>query len=208
MESARIAAERGRKYLGVNELAEAAARLLYDSGLAQERGTVSAVPDERTIRYYLAEGLLTPSRERHGATSVFGYLQLLQILAIKKWQAEHLSIRHIKEALVHRTIDDLERLLGLNGAGTADNEATRFLEGLLNKPAPDKKTVPAPNFSRNKPTVIPSLITQPVAWRRHELTDGLELHIREDFPSLDREGRRRIAEAVRVLLKIYSEPKI
>ena len=35
---------------------------MSDLGLEQARGTVTNVPDERTIRYYLAEGLIQSGR--------------------------------------------------------------------------------------------------------------------------------------------------
>ena len=64
MLSERITAARGRKYWGVNELAEAAGQLLQDSGPLQAKGTVTAVPDERTVRFYLSEGLLDSALAR------------------------------------------------------------------------------------------------------------------------------------------------
>jgi hypothetical protein len=53
---------------------ESAAGILAEIGTTQDRGTVSAMPDERTLRYYLAEGLLSPAAEKQGTASVFGYL--------------------------------------------------------------------------------------------------------------------------------------
>src|ERR1044071_8719113 len=93
--------ERARqaKYVGVAELADEAAKILAEIGPAQERGTVSEVPDERTIRYYLSEGLLSPAEEKQGTASVFGYRHLLQLLVVKKLQAEGLPIRAIREQI-------------------------------------------------------------------------------------------------------------
>src|SRR5689334_17391742 len=72
-----LEAERGAKYVGVAGLAEAAARILAESGAApQGRGTVTELPDERTVRYYLAEGLVPPAEEKQGTASVFGYRHL------------------------------------------------------------------------------------------------------------------------------------
>ena len=93
---------RQRKFVGVAELAGEAAKVLAESGLAQVRGTVSEVPDERTIRYYLAENLLSPAEDKQGTASVFGYRHLLQLLVVKKLQAEHLPIRKIRELVEGR----------------------------------------------------------------------------------------------------------
>ena len=102
---------KGRTFIGVAELAAEAAKILSESGPIQERGTVRDVPDERTIRYYLSEGLLAPAEDKQGTASIFGYLHLLQLLVVKRLQAEHLPIRKIKELVAGRTERELERLL-------------------------------------------------------------------------------------------------
>ena len=133
---------RGKKFVGVAELTEQTARIVEQIAPVQERGTVSEVPDERTIRYYLAEGLLSPAEEKQGTSSVFGYRHLLQLLAVKKLQAENFPIRKIRELVFERKERDLERLLGIGTEAVgARNEAIRYLEGLLTQPA---RTAPAP----------------------------------------------------------------
>ena len=89
--------EKGKKYVGLPEFARVSEQILAELGLEQERGTVTNVPDERTIRYYMTEGLIQTPGERQGTASVFGYLNLLQLLTVKKLQAEHLPIRKIRE---------------------------------------------------------------------------------------------------------------
>jgi len=56
--------EKGRKYVGLLEFARAGEQILAEMGLEQARGTVTSVPDERTIRYYMAEGLIQTPGER------------------------------------------------------------------------------------------------------------------------------------------------
>src|SRR5581483_10632431 len=51
---------RERKYVGTAQLADEAARLVLRFVPRQERQSVSPVPDERTVRYYTTEGLLSP----------------------------------------------------------------------------------------------------------------------------------------------------
>jgi DNA-binding transcriptional MerR regulator len=119
----------------VAELAGEAAKILADSGLAQQRGTVSEVPDERTIRYYLTESLIPPAEEKQGTASVFGYRHLLQLLVVKKLQSEHLPIRKIRDLVNGRSERELERLLGTESVGAVKNEALSYLEQLLTKRA-------------------------------------------------------------------------
>ena len=95
--------EKGRKYVGLPEFARTGEQILAEMGLEQARGTVTSVPDERTIRYYMAEGLVQTPEEKQGTASVFGYLHLLQLLTVKKLQAEHLPIRKIRELVADKS---------------------------------------------------------------------------------------------------------
>lgn len=142
---------KGRKYVGLPEFAQTAARMLSELDLEQERGTVTNVPDERTIRYYLAEGLIQTPEEKQGTASVFGYLHLLQLIAVKKLQAEHLPIRKIRELVAGRSERELETLIGFSASSTKggplfktepsarrgssrkgrESEAKQYLESLL-----------------------------------------------------------------------------
>ena len=209
----RLEKTRQAKYVGVAELADEAAKILAEIGPAQERGTVSEVPDERTIRYYLSEGLLSPAEEKQGTASVFGYRHLLQLLVVKKLQSEHLPIRKIKELVDGRTERDLERLLGASETGsTARNDALRYLETLLTahsstatppSPSPRTQHMAGALASRAAPAaaaVTPAqLLPQQSAgtWARIEIEPGLELHMRGDYqPPDNARGRRRLARHV------------
>lgn len=100
------------EYTGVRELARAAEHFLRSTGTSQDRGTVKDFPNERTIRYYITEGLLDQAIEKRGVTSIFGYEHLLTLLAIKKLQSDGLPISVIKSVLSGRSVEDLEKLLG------------------------------------------------------------------------------------------------
>src|SRR4026209_549326 len=127
--------EKGRKYVGLPEFAKVSGKLVADLDLEQQRGTVTSVPDERTIRYYLAEGLIQTPEEKQGTASVFSYLNLLQLLTVKKLQAEHLPIRKIRELVAGKSEPELERLLGVRGPSGQKTEAKQYLGSLL-APAP------------------------------------------------------------------------
>jgi DNA-binding transcriptional MerR regulator len=218
------------KLTGVAELAEHAARILAESGPLQERGTVSELPDERTVRYYLAEGLISPAEEKQGTASVFGYLHLLQLLVVKKLQAEHLPIRKIRELVGGRSERELERLLGDDRAATrssARNEATSYLEKLLisssqagaasSPPAQMRAATPsqpAASPQVGHSSLLPGRTVGPIppgesgTWERVEIEPGLELHIRGDYrPAKDTRGLRRLARLVLRIIESYSKRK-
>ena len=62
-------------------------------------GRVRAVPDRRTIRYYTTIGLVDRPSEIRGRTAYYGRRHLLQLVAIKRLQAEGLSLRRVQERL-------------------------------------------------------------------------------------------------------------
>ena len=103
---------RSNEYVGVRELADAAERILRELQPEQTKGTVSDYPNERTIRFYLSEGLLPAPTAKRGQSSLFRYRHLVTLLVIKKLQSEGLPISVIKSLIADRGIDELEKLLG------------------------------------------------------------------------------------------------
>jgi DNA-binding transcriptional MerR regulator len=201
--SAQMEKIRGQKYVGVAELASRAAGILAQIGTTQDRGTVSVMPDERTLRYYLAEGLISPATEKQGTASVFAYTHLLQLLVVKKLQSEHLPIRKIKELVHGRSERELERLLGLDQKPGAKNEAHSYLENLLTRssspsspsPKSQKPVSPAagvPSPAPASPTAKQAAPAAQATWSRLEIEPGLELHVRGDYapPSETKDVRR------------------
>lgn len=176
--------EKGRKYVGLPEFARVSGQLVAELQLEQQRGTVTSVPDERTIRYYLAEGLIQTPEERQGTASVFSYLNLLQLLTVKKLQAEHLPIRKIRELVAGKSEQELETLLGVRGPSGKKTEAKRYLESLL---APAPATPPA-EAAAPPPQ---HLDASPASWQRVEIEPGLELHVRSDYSPPATTGKTR-----------------
>jgi len=207
--------ERGRKYIGLPEFAQTAERILLELDLEQERGTVTNVPDERTIRYYLAEGLIQPPEEKQGTASVFGYMNLLQLVAVKKLQVEHLPIRKIRELVAGKSEQELEALLGIGGPSgkkSSQSEAKRYLESLL---APSMSqtlgSVAVAGTPRRKqmstPRAAAPLAQEPdqtQSWQRLEIEPGLELHIRSDYTPPTTSARiRSLVDRIRGVISKY-----
>ncbi len=78
-----------------------------------KNGQVRAVPDERTIRYYAALGLLDRPVGQRGRTALYGKRHLAQIVSIKRLQGAGRSLAEIRE--MWPTLDDvtLERMSGV-----------------------------------------------------------------------------------------------
>jgi DNA-binding transcriptional MerR regulator len=205
----RVEHERGRKYVGLPEFAIVCDRIVSGLDLEQERGTVTVVPDERTIRYYLAEGLIQAPEEKRGTASVFSYLNLLQVVAVKKLQAEHFPIRKIRELVEGKSEQELEALLGIGQeSGTKGDEVKRYLESLLtssssrnlNSAKATGARLPRRSTSPQSPPTQDAAAA-PGSWQRVEIEPGLELHIRSDYTPPETSARTRsLAERVRSIL--------
>jgi DNA-binding transcriptional MerR regulator len=78
-----------------------------------KNGQVRAVPDERTVRYYAAQGLLDRPSAMRGRTAIYGKRHLAQVIAIKRLQSAGHSLADI--AAMWPTLDDLTlgRLTGV-----------------------------------------------------------------------------------------------
>ena len=183
--------ERGRKYVGLPEFARVSEQMLAEMNLEQERGTVTSVPDERTIRYYMSEGLIQTPGERQGTASVFNYLNLLQLLTVKKLQAEHLPIRKIRELVAGKSEQELELMLGVRGSSGKKTEAKRYLETLLAPARSEPAAVAMAGPAAAPPPPPAAAGAQSHSWQRVEIEPGLELHIRSDYSPPPTSGKTK-----------------
>lgn len=199
---------RQKRFIGVAELAGEAARLLSKSGVVQERGTVTEVPDERTLRYYISEGLISPARERQGTASVFDYRHLLQLLVVKNLQSQHLPIRKIRELVQGQSEKGLEAMLSGSTKTEAQNAATIYLESLLKEKS---SAPPAPSVPPAAPSPAQSNIRTPPGvyggtWERIEVEPGLELHIYGGYqPPTESRGVKRLAQRIISAIETYRQ---
>lgn len=74
--------------------------------VTMESGRVRPVPDVRTIRYYTGAGLLDRPAELRGRTAHYNVRHLLQLVAIKRLQAQGLSLAEVQARLLG--LDDTE----------------------------------------------------------------------------------------------------
>ncbi|WP_344926406.1 MerR family transcriptional regulator, partial [Streptosporangium carneum] len=108
----------------IGELAERASAAL--SPTAQLNGRVRDAPNERLIRWYSTIGLLDPPSARRGRVALYGRRHLLQLIAVKRRQAEGLTIADIQAELTGATDQALESIAGLHESaeGTSRQERT------------------------------------------------------------------------------------
>ncbi|MEV7802611.1 MerR family transcriptional regulator [Microbispora sp. NPDC088329] len=118
-------------------------------------GRVREVPNERLIRWYTTIGLLDPPLGRRGRVALYGRRHLLQLVAVKRRQADGLSIAGIQAELAGATDAMLQRVAGL--AEPLSGPAPRP----LSPPPPRSPAVPAPANGANRPLGPPDTATSP-----------------------------------------------
>ncbi|MCK6551862.1 helix-turn-helix domain-containing protein, partial [Myxococcota bacterium] len=96
----------------IEALGEAVRAALSVGYEGQVNGQVRDVPDRRTIRYYTTLGLLDRPVMR-GRTAIYGRRHLLQLVAIKRLQAEGLALADVQARLTGLGLAALKKLAAL-----------------------------------------------------------------------------------------------
>src|SRR5215475_7700879 len=89
------------------------------AGPPRTNGRVRDVPNERLIRWYGTVGLVDPPLSRRGRVARYGRRHLLQLVAVKRRQAEGKSLAEIQEELAGVTDEALAAIAGLPILGPA-----------------------------------------------------------------------------------------
>lgn len=93
---------------GLRDLAALAGGILDASGVVPVNAAARARPSERTIRFYVARGIVSPPEGR-GTAAVYSYRHLLQVLAIKLRQMEGATLEAMTREFAGLTGDLIER---------------------------------------------------------------------------------------------------
>lgn len=93
---------------GLRDLAALAGGILDASGVVPVNAAARARPSERTIRFYVARGLVSPPDGR-GTAAVYSYRHLLQVLAIKLRQMEGATLESMVKEFATLTGDLIEK---------------------------------------------------------------------------------------------------
>jgi DNA-binding transcriptional MerR regulator len=146
--------------------------LVDAAGMRPTNASARAAPSARSIRFYVANGLLDRP-EGTGTAATYNYRHFLQLLAIKIRQREGITLGIIKQELHDVTGDALERRVA---------------------------TALAPALGVGADTTVKSDVDHPLSWRRVAVADGIELHVRDDSPAARDEAVVAMREAVRAAL--------
>ena len=93
---------------GLRDLAALTGGVLEASGVIPLSAAAKTRPTERTIRFYVARGLVSPPEGR-GTAAMYGYKHFLQVLAIKLRQMEGATLEVLTREFSEQAGDQLER---------------------------------------------------------------------------------------------------
>jgi len=147
--------------------------LVDAAGVRPTNASARAAPSARSIRFYVANGLLERP-EGTGTAATYNYRHFLQLLAIKIRQREGVTLDVIKQEMKDVTGDSLERRVATSLAAALG------------------ATVETRKQASNDDV--------PASWRRMAVADGVELHVRDDSPSARDEALVAMREAIRAAL--------
>ena len=147
--------------------------LVDAAGVRPTNASARAAPSARSIRFYVANGLLERP-EGAGTAATYNYRHFLQLLAIKIRQREGVTLDIIKSEMKEVTGDALERRVASSLAAALGAMIETRRQG-----------------SDEDVTAI---------WRRVPVADGVELHVRDDSPASRDDALVAMREAVRAAL--------
>lgn len=97
----------------IDQLSQLVAEVLSADYPGQSNGRVRQVPDVRTIRWYTSIGLLDRPAAMRGRTGLYGRRHLAQIVAVKRLQADGLTLAEVQQQLIGADEGTLERIARL-----------------------------------------------------------------------------------------------
>ena len=182
---------------GLRDLTAIAAGILDVSGVVPVSSVARSRPTERTIRFYVARGLVSPPEGR-GTAATYGYRHLLQVLAVKLRQMEGATLEAIVREMTGVTGDAVERrvaaTLGPRIPGPSSLElerGPRSGRGRVGR-ALDAWIAPPPAGTA----------TEPTSCRKIPVGPGVELIVDDRHPALRRpEAAATLSAGVRSLLE-------
>jgi MerR HTH family regulatory protein len=123
----------------IDELSAVVAEVLVVDYAGPPSGRVREVPDRRTIRWYTTIGLLDRPAAMRGRTALYGRRHVLQLVAIKRLQADGHTLADVQRQLLGATDTTLTELARLPNTPPTHPETPtreRFWATPTNPPPP------------------------------------------------------------------------
>lgn len=180
----------------IRDLAVIAGGILDASGVTPINAAAQSRPSDRTIRFYVTRHLMSAPDGR-GTAATYGYRHLLQLLAIKLRQMEGVTLTAIEKELTEAPGDVLEKRVA-SALGSVPMPGELDVQ-MLSEPRGRAARVfsQRPRVQHADPSPGTTASTDPGAWYRIGISDGLEVSVRADHPAARNPAlRERVARAV------------
>lgn len=164
---------------------------------------------ERTIRYYMAEGVIPPA-PRSGPGVRYPRAHLTRLRLIRKWQDANLSLEQIRKLIADANDTEVERMVQSPKVRVipdpeAAGSAADYVRKVLGKtsgaarsptqaprtPAPDPQDMPGSPISRSQ-------------WERFVVDEDVEIHVRRPLSHAKNRRVDALLQEARRLLKEIS----
>jgi DNA-binding transcriptional MerR regulator len=174
-----------------------------------------AIVTPRTIRYYIAQGLLSgPASSGPGAK--YGDDDLARLRLIKRLQAEHLPLAEIRQRLAGVSDEALDAFFRTPPPAPQDS-ALEYIRRITSQPraaeapalyrmaaltdAPTDPAAPEPLPAMAPPAPVPDVRLERSQWERIDLAPDVELHIRRPLARATAKRVDRLISIARDLLE-------
>jgi hypothetical protein len=199
----------------IAELAERAADTLTAVPPTVRSRRIREAPNERLIRWYATVGLVDPPLSRRGRIALYGRRHLLQLVAIKRRQAEGRSLAEIQAELAGAADKQLEAIAQVaarpSGEEQADSDPSGPDHAGVTGPGPMDVTPPVRFWARSaaEPSGGIGPPPDPAGWPGGHLADqplgvrvapGVILLIEDAARSLGPDDLAAVRQAARPLL--------
>jgi DNA-binding transcriptional MerR regulator len=164
----------------------------------------------RTIRYYIAEGLLPPP-ESIGRNARYGQEHLDRLRLIDQLKAHYLPLKEIRTRLASMSPERISRAVSMRGVNAREappdrpaSSAEDYLATVLHEPEASysvRPGRPAPGAPMSRPVPVPD-VSADRSWKRIPISAEAELLITED--AWDRRGDR-IRTAITWIRRMLNE---
>ena len=176
---------------------------VFDLAELSERAGVS----QRTVRYYIQQGLL-PSPEARGPGAHYGTEHLDRLRLIRSLQREHLPLAEIRRRLEELGPEDIRRLSKVQPK-RPPGDAREYIRGVLSEGMPRLEAHSLREQSSPMRDRDPGLFHKPKPrppgrsqWDRITLGPDVEIHIRRP---LAREQIKQVEQLLKVARNIFGE---
>lgn len=164
----------------------------------------------RTVRYYIAQGLL-PSAGQSGPGPKYDDGHLARLRLIRRLQAEHLPLAEIRRRTSELDEDAINDLAGELPAARPSGSALDYLRAVLGEVSPARDVAPDRPMALRAVAASPPAPPPPASragersqWDRIVLGADIELHIRRP---LDRAHNRQVDRLVAIARELLEEDR-